>query len=65
MKAFVVKTTDGYLCPKDGGVGWTANLDDAGHFNIKDEASDTAELAGYASGEFEIVPVEVEHLNRN
>lgn len=64
MKAFVVKTADGYLCPRDGDVGWTSQLDEAGHFFDQGEAGDTAELAGYGAGEFEVVPVDTPSLNR-
>lgn len=63
-KAFVVKTADGYLCPRDGDVGWTPKIEGAGHFYDEGEASDTAMLNGYSVGEFEVLPVAVARLNR-
>lgn len=57
MKKYVVKTSDGYLCPRDGDVGWTPDLAAAGRFDSQDEAEDTATVIGYHLGEFEVTPV--------
>ena len=57
--AFVVKTSEGYLCPSDGGdVGWTDDWTMAGHFFDQAEANDTAQISlGYEAGSYEIIPV--------
>lgn len=67
MAICIVWTSDGYLCPRDGDVGWTGNQSEAGHFLSQQEAEDTAEGLNYEVGEYKVIPLSSapEKLNRN
>jgi len=38
--SWIVRTGDSYLCPKDGDVGYTPDLADAGTFGSAEEATE-------------------------
>lgn len=40
QRGWIVRSGDDYLCPKDGDVGYTANLIDAGTFDTDEEATE-------------------------
>lgn len=64
MRAYIVKTGDGYLFPYEGDVSFTDNERQAGHFSNINEAHDTAKGIGYVAGNYQIIPVEVNSDNR-
>lgn len=59
MRAYIVKTPDGYLHPHDGDVSWTDDESKAGHFLDEEEADDTAQNLQYPQGSYRVIPVEV------
>ncbi|HYD95553.1 MAG TPA: hypothetical protein VEC01_09540 [Noviherbaspirillum sp.] len=66
MRAYIVKTPDGYLYPFAGDVSLTDDQALAGHFLSIEEAREIAESRGYYNGGFNIIRVDVEQdqLNR-
>lgn len=63
MRAYIVKTGDGYLYPYEGDVSFTDDENHAGHFLNTDEAHGTAQGLGYAEGSYQVTPVDVKSDN--
>lgn len=59
MRAYIVKTSDGYLYPNEGDVSFTDNETHAGHFLNTEEAHDTAQGLGYPEGNYQVIPIDV------
>jgi len=60
MRAYIIKTGDGYLYPFAGDLSLTADESQAGYFRSVDEARGIAQERGYYDGGFEIIAVEVD-----
>jgi len=59
MRAYVVKTDDGYLYPVQGAVSWTDDESHAGRFLQEDEAHLIAQMFGYTEDRYQVIAVEI------
>ncbi len=59
MRAYVVKTGDGYLYPFQGAVSFTDDEQHAGHFLQEEEAHVIAQVFGYLEEQYQVIPVEI------
>lgn len=63
MRAYIVKTGDGYLYPYEGDVSFTEDEAHAGRFLNTEEARDTAQGLGYTEGNYQVIPIDVKSDN--
>lgn len=65
MRAYIVKTQDGYLYPFAGDVSLTDDASQAGHFLSAGEARELAESRGYYDGGFDVLRIDIEEDKMN